>query len=124
VVIALNSPGADELGRAGLPGEVDDHWWKRFGGALMLTLVQGSLNAGSALAANSGSGNNNAATFGFVSGAQSSGSQVANTALENSINIPPTLRKNQGDTVSVVVAQDLDFSAVYRLKTAGQTNGR
>jgi type IV secretion system protein VirB10 len=123
VVISLNSPGADELGRAGLPGEVDNHWWKRFGGALMLTLVQGSLNAGSALAANSGSGNN-AATFGFVSGAQSSGNQVANTALENSINIPPTLRKNQGDTVSVVVAQDLDFSAVYRLKLAGQTYGR
>jgi type IV secretion system protein VirB10 len=123
VVISLNSPGADELGRAGLSGEVDNHWWKRFGGALMLTLLQGSLNAGSALAANSGNGNNNAATLGFVYGAQSSGNQVANTALENSINIPPTLRKNQGDTVSVFVAQDLDFSAVYKLKLAGQGNG-
>jgi type IV secretion system protein VirB10 len=120
VVISLNSPGADELGRAGLPGEVDNHWWKRFGGALMLTLFQGSLNAGSALAANSGNGNGNGATLGFVNGAQSSGNQVANTALENSINIPPTLRKNQGDSVSVFVAQDLDFSAVYRLKLAGQ----
>jgi type IV secretion system protein VirB10 len=124
VVISLNSPGADELGRAGLPGEVDNHWWKRFGGALMLTLLQGSLNAGSSLAANSGNGNNNAATLGFVYGAQSSGNQVANTALENSINIPPTLRKNQGDTVSVFVAQDLDFSEVYHLKLAGQANGR
>jgi type IV secretion system protein VirB10 len=124
VVISLNSPGADELGRAGLPGEVDNHWWKRFGGALMLTLLQGSLNAGSALAANSGNGNGNEATLGFVYGAQSSGNQIANTALENSINIPPTLRKNQGDTVSVFVAQDLDFSAVYRLNLAGQGNGR
>ena len=123
VVVSLNSPGADELGRAGLPGEVDNHWWKRFGGALMLTLLQGSLNASSALVANSGNGNNNAATSGFVYGAQSSGNQVANTALENSINIPPTLRKNQGDSVSVFVAQDLDFSAVYRLKLAGQGNG-
>jgi type IV secretion system protein VirB10 len=123
VVISLNSLSADELGRAGLPGEVDNHWWKRFGGALMLTLLQGSLNAGSALAANSGNGNNNAATLGFVYGAQSSGNQVANTALENSINIPPTLSKNQGDTVSVFVAQDLDFSAVYKLKLAGQGNG-
>jgi type IV secretion system protein VirB10 len=122
VVISLNSPGADELGRAGLPGEVDNHWWKRFGGALMLTLLQGSLNAGTALAANSG--NSNGATLGFVYGAQSSGNQIANTALENSINIPPTLRKNQGDTVSVFVAQDLDFSEVYHLKLAGQANGR
>jgi type IV secretion system protein VirB10 len=123
VVISLNSPGADELGRAGLPGEVDNHWWQRFGGALMLTLLQGSLNAGTALAANSGSGNNNQATMGFVYGAQSSGNQIANTALENSINIPPTLRKNQGDTVSVFVAQDLDFSGVYRLRLGAQANG-
>jgi type IV secretion system protein VirB10 len=123
VVISLNAPGADELGRVGLPGEVDNHWWQRFGGALMLTLLQGSLNAGTALAANSGSGNNNQATMGFVYGAQSSGNQIANTALENSINVPPTLRKNQGDTVSVFVAQDLDFSAVYKLKLAGQANG-
>lgn len=116
VVISLNAPGADELGRAGLPGAVDNHWWQRFGGALMLTLVQGSLNAGTALAANSGGGGSNEAALGFVYGAQSSGQQVANTALENTINIPPTLRKNQGDTVSVFVAQDLDFSAVYGLR--------
>lgn len=115
VVISLNAPGADELGRSGLPGAVDNHWWQRFGGALMLTLVQGSLNAGTALAANSGGGSNEAA-LGFVYGAQSSGQQVANTALENTINIPPTLRKNQGDTVSVFVAQDLDFSSVYGLR--------
>lgn len=61
--------------------------------------------------------------MGFVYGAQSSGNQIANTALENSINIPPTLRKNQGDSVSVFVAQDLDFSAVYRLRLGAQANG-
>jgi type IV secretion system protein VirB10 len=126
VVISLNAPGADELGRAGLPGEVDNHWWKRFGGALMLTLLQGSLNAGTALAANSGGSNSggNQATLGFVYGAQSSGNQIANTALENTINIPPTLRKNQGDTISVFVAQDLDFSPIYRLKRTAQANGQ
>lgn len=122
VIISLNAPGADELGRAGLPGAVDNHWWDRFGGALMLTLVQGSLNAGTALAAGSGGRGGNEAALGFVYGAQSSGSQVANTALTNSINIPPTLNKNQGDTVSVFVVQDLDFSEVYGLKLKGPTH--
>src|ERR1700761_2179414 len=121
VVISLNAPGADELGRSGLPGAIDNHWWQRFGGALMLTLVQGSLNAGTALAANSGGGSGDA-TAGFVYGAQSSGQQVANTALENTINIPPTLRKNQGDTVSVLVAQDLDFSSVYGLRISSNAS--
>lgn len=118
VVIALDAPGADQLGRAGFPGAVDNHWWQRFGGALMLTLVQGSLNAGTALAAGSGNNGSGQAALGFVYGAQSSGEQVANTALQHSINIPPTLVKNQGDTVSVFVVRDLDFSGVYRLKIA------
>jgi type IV secretion system protein VirB10 len=85
----------------------------------MLTLVQGSLNAGTALAANSGGSGGNEAGLGFVYSAQPSGNQIANTALENSINIPPTLNKNQGDTVSVFVVQDLDFSSVYGLKLKG-----
>jgi type IV secretion system protein VirB10 len=37
-------------------------------------------------------------------------------ALQNSVGIPPTLRKAQGAEVSIFVAQDLDFSGVYRLR--------
>jgi len=47
---------------------------------------------------------------------------VASIALENSINIPPTLYKNHGDVVSIFVARDLDFSSVYDLKTIESRN--
>jgi type IV secretion system protein VirB10 len=118
VIVTLDSPGTDELGRGGLPGAVDNHFWDRFGGALMLTLVQGGLDAATIEAA--GQGNSNSTTqqagLGFVYAAQSNGQSVANTALENTINIPPTLTKNQGDTVALIVAHDLDFSDVYRLQ--------
>jgi type IV secretion system protein VirB10 len=118
VIVTLDSPGSDELGRAGLPGAVNNHFWDRFGGALMLTLVQGGLDAATIEAA--GQGNSNSTTqqagLGFVYAAQSNGQSVANTALQNSINIPPTLTKNQGDTVSLIVAHDLDFSNVYQLR--------
>jgi type IV secretion system protein VirB10 len=91
----------------------------------MLTLVQGGLDAATIEAA--GQGNSNSTTqqagLGFVYAAQSNGQSVANTALQNSINIPPTLTKNQGDTVSLIVAHDLDFSNVYRLQVGGQGGG-
>ena len=118
VIVTLDSPGSDELGRAGLPGAVNNHFWDRFGGALMLTLVQGGLEAGTLAAAGNGNSNSTSqqAALGFVYAAQSNGQSVANTALANSINIPPTLTKNQGDTVSLIVAHDLDFSSVYRLR--------
>ena len=118
VIVTLDSPGSDELGRAGLPGAVNNHFWDRFGGALMLTLVQGGLQAGTLAAAGNGGNNSTSqqAALGFVYAAQSNGQSVANTALANSINIPPTLTKNQGDTVSLIVAHDLDFSRVYRLR--------
>lgn len=118
VIVALDSPGTDELGRGGLPGAVDNHFWGRFGGALMLTLVQGALDAATIEAAGNGGSNStsNQAALGFVYAAQSNGQSVANTALENTINIPPTLTKNQGETVALIVAHDLDFSDVYSLQ--------
>jgi type IV secretion system protein VirB10 len=127
VVITLDSPGTDELGRAGLPGAVNNHFWQRFGGALMLTLVQGALDAGVVEAANQGSGGSSStsqqAALGFVYSAQSNGQSIANTALQNTINIPPTLTKNQGDTVGLIVAHDLDFSDVYQLEVSGGAPG-
>jgi type IV secretion system protein VirB10 len=125
VIVTLDSPGTDELGRGGVPGAVDNHFWDRFGGALMLTLVQGGLNAATIEAAGSGNNNStsNQASLGFVYAAQSNGQSVANTALQNTINIPPTLTKNQGDSVALIVAHDLDFDDVYRLQIKNADNG-
>jgi type IV secretion system protein VirB10 len=125
VIVTLDSPGTDELGRGGLPGAVNNHFWDRFGGSLMLTLVQGALQAGTVAAAGNGSSNStaNQAALGFVYAAQSNGQSVANTALENTINIPPTLTKNQGETVALIVAHDLDFSNVYQLRVNDAADG-
>ncbi|RZS76869.1 type IV secretion system protein VirB10 [Phyllobacterium myrsinacearum] len=110
-IISLDSPGADGLGRAGLAGTVDTHFWKRFGGTIMLSLIQGVFQAGSSYLGKSEGGNNSSSSQGG-----GGGPQVAETALRASIDIPPTLRKNQGDTASIFVARDLDFSSVYQLR--------
>lgn len=54
ITVDVNSPGSDGVGAMGLPGDVDMHWAKRIGGALMLSLLQDSVQyATSSLAYNS-----------------------------------------------------------------------
>jgi type IV secretion system protein VirB10 len=102
VAIALGSPAADPIGRAGFNGEIDTHFWDRFGGALLLSIVD---DAAYAVA-----GPNNGANVTRLP------SDAAGIAVQNSINIPPSLRKAQGSEVSIFVAQDFDFSGVYGLR--------
>jgi len=106
VVISLDSPGTDPLGRSGLDGEVDRHFWQRFGGALLLSTVDGALQAGVAAASKEGTTTINTGTT----------ESVIAESLRGSINIPPTIRKHQGELVSILVARDLDFSTVYGVR--------
>lgn len=116
-VVSLASPGADELGRSGMPGTVDNHFWQRFGGAMLLSVVQGTFQAASQYGESSGGPS--------VNNFQGNGGQTVDTALEATVNIPPTLKKNQGDAVSIFVARDLDFSEIYELKaTIAPKRGR
>jgi type IV secretion system protein VirB10 len=103
VAVALASPATDALGRAGFNGEIDTHFWDRFGGALLLSLVDDGVHVAA------GRGRE------FQSSSRVP-SDAAAVALENSVAIPPTLRKAQGSEVSIFVAQDLDFAGVYRLR--------
>lgn len=108
VTIRLDSPGTDALGGGGVPGYVDNHFWQRFGGALMLSLVD-DVARGVTGGNGSGSGGNQ---VNFESTGEATQNMAAE-ALKNTINIPPTLYKNQGEQVGIFVARDLDFSSVY-----------
>lgn len=113
VIVNLNSPGTDALGRSGHSGFLDTHFWKRFGGAILLSLIDDFGTYLAHKASSNGSGDNQF-QFGETSG---TAQDAASIALKNSINIPDTLIKNQGDHISIYVARDLDFRGVYDLKT-------
>lgn len=116
VIADLNSPGTSRLGSAGIPGQVDDHFWERFKGAIFVSVLSDLGETLTNLAANSarsGSGNNSV-TLGNT---ENSSDSLAREALRASIDIPPTLTVNQGEGVSIYVARDVDFSDVYSLET-------
>lgn len=115
VVVTLASPATDALGRAGFDGKIDTKFWDRFGGALLLSIVS------DASAYLSDRLQDSKQTI-ELSSTQSSAQNAAAIAVENSINIKPTLYKNQGELVSIFVARDLDFASVYKLRRTETRN--
>ncbi|MBS0160767.1 MAG: type IV secretion system protein VirB10 [Nitrospira sp.] len=111
VVINLNSPAADALGTSGLVGVVDNHWWDRLGAAFLLSLVQDGIGLATATQAGGGG----AQSLGIYQHSATTGNRMAELILQSTINIRPTLYKNQGDRGTIFVARDLDFSTVYEL---------
>lgn len=108
VVVPLDSPGTDELGRSGLPGNVQRHFWQRFGAAMLVSLVDGVLQAGVQASTRSN---------GTIIYAPSASQDVLTEALKGTIGIPPTVVKHNGDRIQVLVARDLDFRPVYELRS-------
>lgn len=100
VTIAIGSPSADPLGRAGTAAQVNNHFFERFGGAIL----QSALDLGLVLAASEIGGG----AFVVVPGNLQGATQVTQQQQQ----IPPTLTVRQGTSISVFVARDLDFTAV------------
>jgi type IV secretion system protein VirB10 len=108
VVINLDSPGTDALGGSGVEGYVDNHFFERFGAALMLSLVDD-------IAANLSRGSGGDETTISLDNTGNASNGAIEEVLKNTINIPPTLYKNQGEVVGIYIARDLDFSSVYNV---------
>ena len=106
VVVPLDSPGADELGRSGLSGEVNRHFWERFGAAMLISIVDGAVQT--AATRNSG---------GSVIVDPSASQGVMTEVLKGTVNIAPTVTKKNGDRIQVLVARDVDFRSVYELRS-------
>lgn len=143
VSVQLGSNGADDLGRAGNAGFVDNHYLERFGAAIMLSIVGGGaqlFGGGAQLLSGAGSYGTGTLTTttdpftGLVTTSQNGVGQsglslqarqiaaqnssqtlttISQDALKNSINIPPTIYLDQGTRIIVFVRRDLDFSAFY-----------
>lgn len=98
VAIRIGSPGADNLGGAGLSGRVNNYFFERFANAVLQSALQIGVNR----AARVGNGD-------IVVGV---GGQVTGTIGQTPIfNVPagPTVKVPQGAEIAIFVARDLDF---------------
>ena len=102
VSIQIGSAGGDSLGRAGLGGTVDRHFFERFSGAILLSVVDAGIAALS----------RNQSTQVIV-GSSSDASGVGGAASAFApANISPTIKVPQGTPIRIIVARDLDFTPV------------
>lgn len=106
VRITLDSPATDSMGRAGITGRVNNHFWKRFGSGLLLSVVDDGVTKVSG---------GNASDYRSTS---QSMNDAASIAVQSNVDIPPTISVKAGAVVNIFVARDLDFSSVYSLRVA------
>jgi len=96
--VNIASPAVAFDGTTGLAGDVDSHFFKRFGSAMLLSVV-GGLGA--------------LATGGVGGVIVAGGSQgAASSAVQANGEISPTIRVRMGEPIRVFTARDLDFSTV------------
>lgn len=99
VTVKLASPATGFDGTTGLEGEVDNHFFSRFGSAMLLSVIGGLTNIAS----------------GGASIILGGGQNAANTALQQDGQRPPTVRVGLGAPIRVYTARHLDFSQAPEL---------
>jgi type IV secretory pathway VirB10-like protein len=104
VSIDIGSPGTDPLGRGGLEGETDTHFFQRFGSAILLSVMGAGLNALTERDTNTA----------IIIGSTQQANQVASIALQKQIDIPVTIKVPQGTPLQVFITRDLDFTGTSK----------
>lgn len=95
--VNLASPAIGFDGTTGLTGSVNSHFFRRFGSAMLLSVIGGLATGGASVVLGGGA-------------------SAASTALQQDGQIAPTVRVRQGEPIRVFTARDLDFSQVTAAK--------
>lgn len=112
--IPVNSGASDELGGAGLEGEIDHKWMMRFGSSILLSAIDDAFNVLAWKLTNKNSGKDGN-QIDYTENTRDNAQNISSIALEKFINIKPTVYKQHGDLVGVYVNRDIDFSKVYKI---------
>ena len=107
VIVDIASPGTGPLGQAGLGGQIDNHYWERVGIPVLMSAVSFGAESYTREALTPDQSN-------FL---QQNTDNTLSGVLGELAKIKPTLHKNQGDPISIIVSRDLDLTSVYELRS-------
>lgn len=108
IIVTLNSPSSDAIGRSGQAAAyIDRHFFERFGSGALLSV----LGAYTATGGVHGQDEYNSMSQ-YRMNVAGSFQQAANQTLQQDMQTRPTLQVNQGASINVFVAHDLDFYRV------------
>ncbi len=101
-------PGADKSGFSGFSDQVDNHYFRIFGSAALMSIISAGVQLSQPN--NNGSGNNNAPPSASQVAGAALGQQIGQTAMsitQKNLNIQPTLEIRPGYQFNVMVTADM-----------------
>ncbi|MEW4339643.1 TrbI/VirB10 family protein [Chromobacterium vaccinii] len=107
--VMLDSPGADQLGSAGMGGQVDNHFVQIFGTSALISII----GAGASNAGVNPQDQNNSSSY-YREQVQQAAAQTSQQLLNGYAAIPPTIKVPVGANVKVLVNRDIDFTQLYK----------
>lgn len=116
--VSMSSPGVDNLGGSGIPGQYNAHWGSRITSALLISLISDGFKYA---AAENGPSSYTYGGSGLIveqpyeSATARTMERLANEALNENMQRRPTVTVNQGTIINVYVSRDVDFSGVVAL---------
>lgn len=111
VEVTLDSIGSDQLGSAGMGGNVNNHFGQIFGMSALLSII----GAGVSTAGVNSNDQYNSEAY-YRQAVQQATAQTAQQVLQPYVNIPPTVTVPAGSKIRIYVNRDLDFSGIYQKK--------
>jgi type IV secretion system protein TrbI len=113
-IVLENLPGTDDLGFSGVSDEVDNHWSRVFGAAILTTI----LDVGGTFASNQQSDTKSLATA-LTGSTSNTANQLGQQLTRRNLSIQPTLAIRPAYPLNVIVNKDMTLSPYVQTASMG-----
>jgi type IV secretion system protein VirB10 len=108
-------PGADLSGFAGLTDQVDNHYFRIYGSALLMSLFSAGMQLSQPQSSNAMGAPTSQQIIAGAMGQELG--QTSTQMIQKNLNIQPTINIRPGDNFNVLVTRDIPFKGPYRDNT-------